>query len=290
VRRCAFAWALCLASSPAWSQDLPVFSSSIEVVRVDVSVTRDGRPGEGLKAADFEVRDDGVLQAVEIVGGVDKPIDAVLALDVSSSVAGQRLQQLKTAAHALVDVLRPEDAVTLLTFSDRIQLRVSPADSRERAHEIIDRTEAQLTTALYDATYAALTTTDPARGRPLVLIFSDGQDVGSWLKPEQVLRVAEASELVVHAVLSRREGTEVVFLRDLVASTGGHEWRADFDELKDVMLRALDEFRSRYTLQYERRRGTGDGWHKLQVRVNAPGAEVRARRGYWQRTLPPAAR
>ena len=290
MRRCAWAWVLCLASNPAWFQDLPVFSSSIEVVRVDVSVTRDGRPGRGLTAADFAVRDDGVLQAVEIVGGVDKPIDAVLALDVSSCVAGQRLQQLKTAAHALVDVLRPEDAVTLLTFSDRIQLRVSPTDSRERAHEIIDRTEAQLTTALYDATYAALTTTDPARGRPLVLIFSDGQDVGSWLKPEQVLRVAEASELVVHAVLSRREGTEVVFMRDLVASTGGHEWRADFDELKDVMLRALDEFRSRYTLQYERRRGTGDGWHKLQVRVNAPVAEVRARSGYWQRAPRPAAR
>ena len=263
---------------------LPVFSSSIEVVRVDVSVTRDGRPVEGLKASDFEVRDNGVLQAVEIVGGADKPVDAVLALDVSTSVAGPPLRHLKAAAHALVDVLRPEDAVSLLTFSDRVQLRVSPADSRERAHEVIDGTEAQLTTALYDATYAALATADPARGRPLVLIFSDGQDVGSWLKPEQVLRVAEASELVVHAVLSRREETEVAFLRDLVASTGGQDWRTDFGELKDVMLRALDEFRSRYTLQYERHGATADGWHKLQVRVNVPRAEVRARKGYWQRT------
>ncbi|HYN02746.1 MAG TPA: VWA domain-containing protein [Vicinamibacteria bacterium] len=284
------AWVLCLAPSQAWSQDLPVFPSSIEVVRVDVSVTRGGRAGEGLKAADFEVRDNGVLQAVDIVGGADKPIDAVLALDVSSSVAGQRLQQLKTATHALVDVLRPEDAVTLLTFSDRIQLRVSPAESRARAHEIIDRTEAQLTTALYDAAFAALTTTDPLRGRPLVLIFSDGRDVGSWLRPDQVLRVAEASELVVHAVLSRREGTEVPFLRDLVASTGGQEWRADLGELRDVMLRALDEFRSRYTLQYERHGVAADGWHDLQVRVNLPGAAVRARKGYWQRAPRPATR
>jgi len=290
MRGWALACALCLAPHPAWAQGPAVFSSAIEVVRVDVSVTRDGRAGEGLKAADFEVRDNGVLQAVEIVGGADKPIDAVLALDVSGSVAGPPLQHLKAAAHALVDVLRPGDAVSLLTFSDRIRLRVLPADSRERAHETIDRTEAQLTTALYDATYAALTTTDPARGRPLVLIFSDGQDVGSWLAPEQVLRVAEASDLVVHAVLSRREGTDVAFLRDLVASTGGQQWRADFVELRDVMLRALEEFRSRYTLQYERHGALADGWHKLQVRVKAPGAEVRARRGYWQRTPRPASR
>jgi len=290
VRGWALAWALCLVSSDAWSQDLPVFPSSIEMVRVDVSVTRDGRPCEGLKASDFEVRDNGALQAVGIVGGADKKIDAVVALDVSTSVAGPSLLHLKAAAHALVDVLRPEDAVSLLTFSDRIQLRISPADSRERVHEIIDGTEAQHTTALYDATYAALTTTDPARGRPLVLIFSDGEDVGSWLKPEQVLRVAEASELVAHAVLSRREEAEVAFLRDLVASTGGQEWRADFGELRDVMLRALDEFRSRYTLQYERHGATADGWHKLQVRVKAPGAVVRARKGYWQRAPRPAAR
>jgi VWFA-related protein len=289
MRASAAALALLLASTHAWPQDFPVFSSSIEVVRVDVSVTRDGQPVEGLKAADFEVRDNGILQAVSVVGGFDKPVDAVLALDVSNSVAGQPLQHLKTAAHALVDVLRPEDAVSLLTFSDRIQLRVSPADSHERAHAVIDGTEAQLTTALYDATYAALTTADPARGRPLVLIFSDGQDVGSWLKPEQVLRVAEASELVVHAVLSRREGTEVVFLRDLVASTGGQEWRADFGELRDVLLRALDEFRCRYTLQYERQGATADGWHKLQVDVRAPGAKIRARKGYWQRTPRPPA-
>ena len=211
-------------------------------------------------------------------------------MDVSSSVAGQPLQQLKSAAHALLDVLRPEDAISLLTFSDRILLQVSPADSRERAHAAIDGTEAQLTTALYDATYAALAAADPARGRPLVLIFSDGQDVGSWLKPEQVLRAAEASELVVHAVLSRREGTEVAFLQDLVASTGGHVWRADLGTLREVMLGALDEFRARYTLQYERQGGAADGWHKLQVEVRSAGARIRARRGYWQRTPRPSAR
>ena len=41
------------------------FRSSVENVRVDVLATRDGRPSIGLTAADFEVRDNGVLQTID---------------------------------------------------------------------------------------------------------------------------------------------------------------------------------------------------------------------------------
>jgi Ca-activated chloride channel family protein len=266
----------------AAQEDVPVFSTSIDVVRVDVSVTRDGTPVEGLKAADFEVKDNGVVQDVSLVGGENKPVHAVLALDTSSSVAGEPLQHLKAAAHAFVDVLRPEDAVSLLTFSDRVQMRVTPDESRRRAHEVVESAEAHHTTALYDATYAALTMADPVRGRPLVLVFSDGEDVGSWLRPEKVVRVAEASELVAHVVLAHREGADVPFLNELSAATGGEEWRADYGELKEVLLNALEEFRARYTLQYTPAGASRDGWHKLQVRLPHTEARIKARKGYWQ--------
>jgi Ca-activated chloride channel homolog len=280
VRTAALGWVLLLADGAVSAQDVLTFTSATEVVRVDVSVVRDGKPLEGLTASDFEVRDNGVLQSLEIVGDAGKHVDAVLALDVSSSVAGEPLRQLKAAAHAFVDVLRPEDRLSLLTFSSRVQLVVSPEDSRERAHQVIDATQAQLTTALHDAAYAAVVTADPTRGRPLALIFSDGEDHGSWLKPEQVLRAAEASELVVHAVVSRRVDTEMAFLSELVVTTGGEEWRADFGELREALLSALEEFRSRYTLRYERTGVFPAEWHELEVRVRRPGVQVRARRGY----------
>jgi hypothetical protein len=41
------------------------FRSSVETVRVDVLATRDGRPVMGLTAADFEIRDNGVLRSFE---------------------------------------------------------------------------------------------------------------------------------------------------------------------------------------------------------------------------------
>ncbi len=128
--------------------------------------------------------------------------------------------------------------------------------------------------------YAAVVTADPTRGRPLLLLFSDGEDRGSWLTPEDVLRAAEASDLVVHTVISRRTTAEIPFVTELVAVTGGEEWRADFGELREVLQKALDEFRARYTLRYERQGVAREGWHKLEVRVRRSGVKVRARRGY----------
>ncbi|HEY6555403.1 MAG TPA: VWA domain-containing protein, partial [Vicinamibacteria bacterium] len=239
-------------------------------------------------ADDFEVRDNGVRQAVQIVGdplaapGHGKPADIVLALDVSDSVRGEQLAQLKAAAHAFVDLLRPEDSFSLLTFSSRVRLSVSPADSRARAHEVIEETEAQLTTSLHDAAFAAVVAADARRGRPLALILSDGFDHGSWLKPEQVLRAAESSDLVAHVVFTRQAGGEPTFLLELAAATGGEAWRADYGQLREALAKALEEFRSRYTLTYERQGVSRPGWHELDVRVRQAGVRVRARKGYME--------
>jgi len=277
---------LCLAAAAASANDVPVFSSGTEVVRVDVSVQQDGRFVEGLQAPDFEVWDNGVPQTVEIVGdpraaGPGKVIDVLLALDVSQSVEGEPLRQLKAAAHTLVDALRPEDSLSLLTFSSRVRLAVSPGDSRARAHEVIEATRAQLTTSLYDGAFAAIATADPSRGRSLALVLSDGTDHGSWLAPERVLRAAQRSDqVVVHIVQTHRAGSDPGFLRELAALTGGEVWRADYGRLGDVLLKALEEFRARYTLGYTRRGVLPSEWHDLDIRVRKGGARVRARSGY----------
>jgi VWFA-related protein len=288
MRRVVVALPLFVIAAAAAAQDVPVFSGGIEVVRVDVSVLRDGEPVLGLRAEDFEVRDNGVRQSVEIVGDAvpggrsDKQVDVVLALDVSDSVRGEPLEQLKAAARALVDMLRPDDSFSLLTFSSRVKLAVSPADSRERAHEVIDATQAGLVTSLYDAVFAAVVTADASRGRSLVLVLSDGEDHGSWLKPGRVLHAAEGSDLVVHVVRTGAVSGESPFLAELATATGGGQWRADYGELRAVLQKALEEFRSRYTLSYERKGEAKPGWHAFDVRVKRSGVKVRARKGYME--------
>lgn len=68
---------------------LQTFSSRAVGVRVDVMVT-DGRTSVGgLTAADFELRDNGVLQTVQLLDSTE-PINVVLAFDVSASAGGER--------------------------------------------------------------------------------------------------------------------------------------------------------------------------------------------------------
>ena len=62
----------------------PVFSTKVEVVRVDALVTDGARPVLGLGPADFEVLDNGVPQAVEFVSYDQIPLNVVLAFDISA--------------------------------------------------------------------------------------------------------------------------------------------------------------------------------------------------------------
>lgn len=277
---CAF---LLLVSPATRAQELPVFSASVEMVHLDVAVTRKGQPIRHLEARHFEVRDNGALQDIEVVAQEEKPVHAVLALDNSSSLAGERLERLKVAAHALLEILGPKDAVSLLTFSSRLELRALPGAPRDAVHAAIDATEAQLNTSLYDAAFAALTLAEPALGRPIVLVFTDGQDVGSWLRPEQVLRAAQSADLVSHAIIGGPAGGDSTFLEDLTATTGGEVWKVEHLELEEAFLQALGEFRSRYTLQYAAQGEPVERWHEIDVRVRIPGVKVRVREGYLRR-------
>jgi len=259
------------------------FGAAIEVVRLDVGVTRAGAPVRNLTAADFEVLDEGARQRAQLVVQDDAVIHAILALDTSSSVAGEKLSQLKAAAHRFVDALRPDDTLSLLTFSECIDLAVVQSRDRQEAHAAIELAGTKLTTSLHDACLASLTLADPALGRPLVLVFSDGQDVGSWTSPEKVLELARESEAVVHAVVPAAAEAPGV-LQELTGETGGRIWQAaDGGKLGDVFLQALEEFRSRYRLQFEPQGVKRGGWHRLQVRLKHADGRVYARRGYLHR-------
>ena len=73
------------------------FTSRIDAVRVDVLVTENGRPVEGLIPNDFEVLDNGVRQRVDLASFEQIPLNVVLALDMSASLQGLRLGHLQTA-------------------------------------------------------------------------------------------------------------------------------------------------------------------------------------------------
>lgn len=131
------AFVLLAALMPA--QPVPVFEANTAVVYLDVFVTRDGEPVRGLGAEHFEVTDEGVRQSLEMVSLEDVPLDLFLVFDVSRSLKGQRLDDLRRAARVVLAELRPGDRAGLFTFSDEVRLALprprtsTPSKRRWRA-------------------------------------------------------------------------------------------------------------------------------------------------------------
>ena len=258
----------------------PAFSARTSLVRVDVSVTERGRPVKGLRPADFEIRDNGVPQQIEFVLTERMPLSLALVLDVSGSVAGDRLDHFRTALDRLLERLQSDDRVTLVTFSHEISVvRASPSD-RERLRALLSGAKGAGGTSLFDASYAGLALANRADERGLQVVFSDGLDTSSWLSSSRVLEIAKRIQVVTYAV-SLAGTIEDRFLRDFVDLTGGAHLRVGSEkELESTFTAILEAFRHRYVLSYQPKGVAAAGWHRIDVRVRRTGASVKARPGY----------
>jgi tight adherence protein B len=258
----------------------PLFSARVEGVRIDVLVTQNGRPMPGLQPGEFEVRDNGVIQAVDLMNVGDVSVNAVLALDVSDSVKGPRLEALQRAGSALLEGLAREDAAALVTFNRMAVRQVPLTRDIGAVRKALEDAESFGDTALVDALLGAMLLGDTDAGRTLIVVFSDGVDTASFTRPDQAVETARRVNAVVYAVSTSEETPR--FLRDVTAATSGRVLAiSKTGDPGPAFLEILQEFRRRYLITYTPTGVDNAGWHKLEVRVKRPGARVQARTGYF---------
>jgi VWFA-related protein len=262
------------------AQQSPAFTSKVEAVRVDVLVTDNGQVVQGLGPSDFEISDNGVPQVAELVSFDQVPLNVILALDASDSVAGERLDQLRGAGNALLAALKKEDQAALVAFSEAVQLGSRLTSDVALVRDALGAAAGNGTTALVDGTYAGIMVGESDAGRGLLIVFSDGVDTASWLSADAVLDTAKRADVVVYAV-SVVSRLKPEFLREITALTGGRLFEIEkTTNLASTFLGILDEFRHRYLVSYTPAGVAKDGWHKLDVRVKSRRATIRARPGY----------
>ena len=275
VAGCAVVSATALARAQA-----PTFAAKIEAVRVDVLVTERGQPVLGLGPADFNVLDNGVPQQVDLVSFDQIPLNVILALDMSDSIAGDRLGNLRAAGRSLLAELKTHDQGALVTFSHRVALGTGLTPDVDAARRALDAVEGSGQTSLYDGCFGAMTLGESDAGRALLIVFSDGLDTSSWLTADAVLGAAKRSDIVAYAV-AVQSNAKPEFLRDLTTFTGGRLFEIEKTvNLASTFLRIFEEFRHRYLVSYTPRGVARDGWHALDIRVKGRKATIKARPGY----------
>jgi VWFA-related protein len=283
--------ASCAWTGAAWAAQPPRFSSEAEAVHVDAFVTRGGKPVLGLQAANFELRDNGQPQRIELVAVESQPLVALLAFDTSNSVEGAKLAALRSASEAFLAGLRDQDQIGLLSFSHELRLLAQPTAERARVRAALEAMQAKGGTAVWDALHAALLLL-PARTRALVVLFSDGMDNMSFLDEAQVRSEAERSNALVHVVGVRSddgpgpvsEPDHFRALRQVAEATGGRLWAAESPQrLQEAFAAIVAAMNTRYLLRYEPSSGPASGWHEIELRLRNAKGDVRARRGYLRR-------
>jgi VWFA-related protein len=150
------------------------------LVTVPVSVTdRNGRYIADLSKEDFRIYEDGVEQEVAYFAAVEKPFTVILVLDTSSSV-WSKLSQIKKAAQAFVEQLRPDDQVMVTTFARGLTIKCRATNDRQKIRAAIDDTGRGLSTHLYDAMDKLMRKElSGLQGRKAIVLFTDGVDAKS---------------------------------------------------------------------------------------------------------------
>jgi len=285
-----------LPASGSLQDPAPVFRAGADAVTVEASVRRERRPVMGLKVADFELLDNGVPQEITDISYEKLPIDVTVLLDISASVTGPVLDELRRALRQLRADLGTADRMKLIAFNMRIRRLIDFGEPASVTDSALAALGGSGSSAIFDSLAVALGSPFPTGRRQLIVLFSDGQDSSSIIDADTLLDVARRSSPTVAVVLassqdrpasllrnaSTRSALTVGGLADQIASeTGGFVATiAAGDNLTSTFRRVLEQFRTTYVIYYTPRGVERAGAHSLDVRVKRPGAEVRARRGY----------
>src|SRR4029079_1846029 len=172
------------------------------VVSVEASVRRDKRPVAGLKIADFQLLDHGVQQEISDLSYARLPIDVTVVLDVSASVTGSVLDQLRQSVRQLKADLGSSDRLKLVPFNMQVRRLAdfdAPASAADAAFASLS---GRGSSAIFDSVAVQLASPTPSGRRHLIVLFTDGQDSTSTTHPEILFDVAKRTTSTVDIVLA----------------------------------------------------------------------------------------
>jgi Ca-activated chloride channel family protein len=256
----------------------------VDIVQVTVTVTdEDGEFVSGLPQSAFHVAEDGEPQSIIHFASEDAPLELIVAVDISGSMAGA-MPKLKRAVKDFLAAVPAGNQVTLLGFNDSIfSLTRKTMDPAERVRAV-DRLSSWGSTALYDAIMRGTDMLGRQTGRKVLVVFSDGEDQGSHVSLADLKRRLESSEVTLYMIAQGR-GLTLEPLKKLMSEladpTGGRALFTDnIDALNVAFNDLLYELSNQYLLGYAPTNSArNDTWRRITVDVDGQ-KDIRARQGY----------
>jgi len=272
-----------------------------------------------LEKPDFKVYDNNVAQDIRYFSKQsDLPLRIGMLLDTSNSIRDRIKFEEDAANNFLFSVLRHgTDEAFLMTFDDEPQVVQGFTADTGKLRDQILRMRAGGGTAVYDAIYDACANElshppRPPGDRPdivrrVMILISDGEDNLSTHTRAEAIEMAQRTNVVIYTIStsiqwvtieepnkekagSRKyhltEGDKI--LQDLADETGGRSFYPyHVDDLDQSFQDIGDELRNQYSIAYNPSNHGFDGrYYKIKIEIpEHKGYQVRARRGYYARTV-----
>lgn len=172
-----------LKTGPEEVGDGDILHVDTTLVTVPVSVMdRNGKFIPNLRREDFHIFEDGVEQEITHFASTEKPFTVALLLDTSGSMSFH-LSDIKDAAIAFANQLRPDDRMLVATFNDQVLLLTEATNNRALIRDVITyNAQTGDRTRLYDAIDLVIKERlNKIPGRKAIVLFTDGVDTASYL-------------------------------------------------------------------------------------------------------------
>ena len=180
------------------------------------------------------------------------PVNVAIVIDKSGSMAGDKIKHAKDAAKHALDRLGPGDVVSVIAFSDKVEI-IAPASSlseREAVKAAIDRITANGSTALFAGVSKGseeLRKNKQANQVNRIVLLSDGIANVGPSSPQDLGRLGTA--LSKEGITVTTLGLGLDYNEDLMTqlalhSDGNHAFIKDSAELADIFQREFGDILS----------------------------------------------
>ncbi len=288
--------------APQRSTEQPVQTLHVETRLVNVAlnvVDTKGAPVGGLQKEDFELLEDGHLQKLAVFERESTtPLSIVLAIDASESVLRNERLEKDAAKHFVKALLRTQDELDLMDFSDTVREIVPFTNDPRRIEAGLNEIQRGDATALYDAIYLAgqrLQSTSGANGRRRVIVLiTDGGDTVKGSHYTQALEQAQRAGAMVFSIIiipvyadaGRNTGGEHALIQIANDTGGKYYYVEDPKDLEPAFRKISDDLRTQYLLgYYAPPRDSESSFRTIKIRMKDPAmqqkVDLRYRTGYY---------
>lgn len=260
---------LCCAMYPvAHAQsggDVPVIRVETRLVNVPVNVVDEhGAPVGDLEKADFRVLEDGKEQKLAVFEKESvTPLSIVMAIDTSESVLTQFRTEMDAAKRFIHTMLRQQDEMDLISFSDSVDEVVSFTNDERRVTNGLSRLRPGDATSFYNAVYLSAqrlgdSKRDALRRRVMVLITDGGDTARGGMHYTQAVEEAQRSGAAIYPIIimpifsdaGRNVAGEHALIQMAEDTGGKFFYVTQKSDLDTAFAHLSDDLRTQYLLAY----------------------------------------